>query len=117
MGPEVGREGEEAALGVYRSRGYRLLARNWRCRLGEIDLVLSRGDALVVCEVKARRGAGFGGPHEAVTFGKQQRLRRLGEAFLSAHPSLRAAYLRFDVASVLFPAGEGPLVHVYEDAF
>jgi putative endonuclease len=114
---DVGRTGEEAALSTYRSRGYRLLAKNWRCRLGELDLVLARRDTVVVCEVKARRGSALGGPHEAVTPRKQERLRRLAEAFLADYPRMRAAQVRFDVASVLLLAGERPLVHVYEDAF
>src|SRR5262245_11324966 len=55
-----GRAGEDAAWSRYLELGYRLVARNWRCRLGEIDLLLARGRVLVVCEVKARRGAAFG---------------------------------------------------------
>ena len=54
---ERGGTGEDAALAVYVRRGYRLVARNWRCKLGELDLVLVRGDTLVFCEVKARRGS------------------------------------------------------------
>ena len=63
---ERGGTGEDAALAVYIRRGYRLVARNWRCKLGELDLVLVRGGTLVFCEVKARRGSAFGGGYEAV---------------------------------------------------
>ena len=59
----------------YLRRGYRLLARNWTCPLGELDLVLARGSLIVFCEVKARSGAAFGGPYEAVTWKKQRKLR------------------------------------------
>ena len=52
---ERGGAGEDAALTVYIRRGYRPVARNWRCKLGELDLVLVRGDLLVFCEVKTRR--------------------------------------------------------------
>jgi putative endonuclease len=116
--PAIGRRGEDAALDHYLRDGYRLVARNWRCRLGEIDLVVARGSVVVVCEVKTRRGSSLGGPWESVTARKQQRLRRLAQAFLSSESRALAAGLgvRFDVASVTVgPAGLE--VHVFEDAF
>jgi putative endonuclease len=118
--PGIGRRGEDAALARYLGAGYRLLARNWTCRLGEIDLLLERGSLLVVCEVKARRGASLGGPFEAVTPRKQEKLRRLAQVFLlaesrAAAPS-RIRDVRFDVASVTIGDGDAA-VHVYEDAF
>jgi len=67
--------------------GYEPLARNWRCALGELDLVLVRGGLVVFCEVKTRGGDGFGGGHEAVTWRKRSKLRQLGEAFLLAPPA------------------------------
>jgi putative endonuclease len=113
--PARGRSGEEAAAAVYRRRGYAVLARNWRCPIGELDLVLVRDDLLVFCEVKARSGAAFGGGYEAVTWSKRRTLRRLGEAFLAAHVG-RYERVRFDVASVwLGPRGAD--VEVFEDAF
>ena len=63
---DTGRRGELAAETRYVARGYRVVARNWRCRLGELDLVLARGSALVICEVKTRRGSRYGGGYEAV---------------------------------------------------
>jgi putative endonuclease len=111
----TGAAGEDAALHAYRSRGYRALARNWRCRAGELDLVLARGDTLVFCEVKTRRGGAFGGGYEAVTWSKRRKLRQLAELFLQAHGG-RPLAIRFDVASVWL--GEGPpAVEVFEDAF
>jgi putative endonuclease len=113
--PSRGRAGEDAALRVYERRGYALVARNWRCALGELDLVLLRRGTLVVCEVKARGGAGFGGGYEAVTWSKRRRLRRLAEAFLE-HTEAAVASVRFDVASVwLGPFGAD--VEIFEDAF
>jgi putative endonuclease len=81
---DLGRIGEDAALADYTARGYRSVARNWRCTLGEIDLVVARGSLLVVCEVKARRTRAFGGPFDAVTAAKQRKLRALAGAFLEA---------------------------------
>ena len=116
----IGRRGEDAALRAYTRAGYLLVARNWRCRLGEIDLVLARGRTLVVCEVKARSGTGYGGPFEAVDRRKQGKLRALAEAFLvsreAAERAPRVADVRFDVASVTV-SDDGDRVHVFEDAF
>jgi putative endonuclease len=110
-----GRVGEQAALDLYERRGFRALARNWRCPLGELDLVLERGGLLVFCEVKTRSGPAFGGGYEAVTWSKRRKLRQLAEAFLAAGPS-RHARVRFDVASVWLD-GDRPDVEVFEDAF
>lgn len=113
--PERGRAGEDAALEVYLGRGYRPVARNWRCALGEIDLVLRRGGLLVFCEVKSRSGGAFGGGYEAVTWSKRRKLRALAEAFLASAGSA-PRHVRFDVASVWLGRHEGD-VEIFEDAF
>jgi putative endonuclease len=113
---DVGASGEEQTLADYRKRGYQLLARNWRCSLGELDLVLIRDQVVVFCEVKTRRGAAFGGPFESVTWQKQRKLRQLAETFLRAmrlHPTA----VRFDVASVMATDTGTPSIHLFEDAF
>jgi len=112
----LGVRGEDAALRRYLDDGYELLSRNWRCPLGELDLVLVRGGLVVFCEVKTRGGDAFGGGYEAVTWRKREKVRRLGEAFLLAHRLVPAA-VRFDVASVLARPGTAPVVQVFEDAF
>ncbi|MGH2711604.1 MAG: YraN family protein [Actinomycetota bacterium] len=115
MRDRVWREGEEAAWRNYRERGYRLLARNWRCPLGELDLVLARGDLIVFCEVKARRPSAYGAPFEAVGPAKQRKLRALAQVFTASDRTGAGRY-RFDVASVsVRPAGAE--VYVFEDAF
>jgi len=113
--PARARAGEEAALAVYVRRGFHEVARNWRCPLGELDLVVGRGGLLVVCEVKTRSGAAFGGGYEAVTRSKRRKLRQLAEVFLSAERP-QAPAIRFDVASVWL-GPRGPDVEVFEDAF
>ncbi len=115
MRERVWRDGEEAALRAYRDRGYGLLARNWRCPVGELDLVLSRGGEVVFCEVKARRLSGLGGPFEAVTPQKQRKVRALAAAFCASERPGAQRY-RFDVASVSV-ARSGIDVYVFEDAF
>jgi putative endonuclease len=115
----LGQTGEDAALRWYRDHGYTLVARNWRCPLGELDLVLSRGGLLVFCEVKSRAGSAFGGGFDAVTWRKQRKLRQLAEVFLLTS-GLNPAKSRFDVASVLVrgSATRGAVeVEVFEDAF
>jgi putative endonuclease len=115
----LGHAGEDAALASYRARGFRLVARNWRCRFGEIDLVLARGPTIVFCEVKTRATAVFGPPFEAVTSKKQQKLKRLAEAFLLAGVGRVSpdSNVRFDVASVSVGPSGRTSVHVFDDAF
>jgi putative endonuclease len=72
-----------AALAYLKEQGFRILARDWRSRLGQIDIVAEDGDTLVLIEVKARRGVGFGTPEEAVDARKQRKLRMLLEAYRS----------------------------------
>ncbi|MDQ4005935.1 MAG: YraN family protein [Actinomycetota bacterium] len=112
---EVWHGGEEAAWEVYRRRGYRLLARNWRCPMGELDLVLEKGGRVVFCEVKARTTSRLGQPYEAVTPAKQRKLRALAEVFGDRRPQPPLGY-RFDVASVSL-GRNGARVNVFEDAF
>jgi putative endonuclease len=112
----VGTEGEEAALRVYERRGFRQVARNWRCPAGEIDLVVRKSGLVVFCEVKSRRGAAFGGGYEAVTWRKQRKLRQLAEQFLLER-RLQPEGVRFDVASIWVSAGGRPSVEIFQDAF
>jgi putative endonuclease len=80
----LGRYGEQVAAAHLQADGMSVLARNWRCRLGEIDVVAVDGCCLVVAEVKTRRTSSFGGPAEAVTAAKLARLRRLAASWLSS---------------------------------
>src|SRR5262245_29933348 len=95
----LGAVGEERATAWYLARGYKVVARNWRCREGELDLVVTGHGLVVFCEVKTRTSERYGLPAEAVTPVKQQRLRGLAVRFLSENPQ-PATGLRFDVASV-----------------
>ncbi len=115
----LGATGEELAARWYTRSGYQVLDRNWRCGDGELDLIVARGSLVVFCEVKTRRGAAFGTPVEAVTPGKQRRLRRLAGRWLAGRPPDERRYpdLRFDVASVMAAPGTEPVVEVIEGAF
>jgi putative endonuclease len=103
--------GEDKAARWYEAQGYEVLARNWRCREGELDLVVRRGRTVVFCEVKARASAAYGAPAEAITPAKQRRLRQLAVLWLRAS-GVHAPELRFDVACVL-----GGKLTVIEAAF
>jgi putative endonuclease len=113
---DLGRRGEAAAAERYRAAGYRVIARNWRCPLGELDLVVARGSTLVFCEVKTRRGTALGGPYEAVGWQKQRKLQRLAEAFMASSRVAPDA-VRFDVASVSVDRDGRLAIHLFEAAF
>ena len=107
----LGDYGEALARRVYEQAGYEILAQNWRGNAGEIDLVLTRDDCVVVCEVKTRATERYGVPAEAVDWRKQRRLRTLAAEFLRENkPSCRS--VRFDVVSIV-----GGRLHIIEEAF
>lgn len=96
----LGADGEDRAAAWYEAHGFSVVARNWRCREGELDLVVRKGRELVFVEVKARTTDRFGIPAEAVTLAKQRRLRGLAARYLAATDT-RASSLRFDVVTIL----------------
>jgi putative endonuclease len=105
----VGGYGERVAVRHLVERGLVLLDRNWRCPLGEVDVVMrDRGDVVAFIEVKTRRGDRFGTPAEAVGPAKVRRLRRIAAAWL-AHRGIHPAEVRFDVVEVR-PQRSGPAV-------
>jgi putative endonuclease len=113
---DLGRRGEARAARELRRRGYVILERRWRCRVGEIDIVARDGDVLVVVEVKARSRSDYGPPIDAVDRRKRRKLEKLARAYLQAKRR-RDVSLRFDLVGVTFSAGEKPLVEVFPDAF
>ena len=109
----LGTKGEDAAAAWYTKQGYEIVARNWRCREGELDLIVRHGRTYVFCEVKTRTSMLFGAPVEAVTRDKQMRIRRLAARWLEDGAPGPAKDIRFDVASVFGPRQ----VEVVEGAF
>jgi putative endonuclease len=103
----VGRYGEDVAVRHLRAIGFEVVARNWRCPVGEIDVVARDGPVVVVCEVKTRRSDRFGGPLEAVTAQKAARLRRLALAYL-AQSRLHGVPVRIDLIGVTVPRRGAP---------
>ena len=107
----LGQAGEDRAAAWYVDRGYQIVERNWRSRIGEIDLICARDDILVFSEVKTRCSDRLGAPVEAVTRDKQLRLRRLAAEYIFRH-TCGGHQPRFDVVAVL-----GRSLTVIEDAF
>ncbi|MBW3595469.1 MAG: YraN family protein [Actinobacteria bacterium] len=112
---DLGRTGEDAAERLYRTNGFCIVERNYRCKAGEIDLVVRRGPLVVFCEVKARRSDRWGEPSEAVHYAKQARLRRLAAAWL-ADRRPGSVDIRFDVVGVIVRRDRIEVRHI-PDAF
>jgi putative endonuclease len=110
----LGAAGEKAAEGLLAEKGYRIVARNHRCRRGEVDLVAERGQLLVFVEVRTRATAAFGGPEETVSFGKQRRVVMAARDFLARWRGPERG-ARFDVIAVV--DGQPPRFQHFENAF
>ena len=113
---QVGRRGEDLACAELVRQGMEVVDRNWRCSLGEIDIVATEvgdgGVTLVFCEVKCRTGIGFGHPLEAITFAKMRTLRQLAAHWLRQHRTT-AKDIRLDaIGVVMLPGQEPSLTHV-----
>ena len=111
----LGKTGEDLACRELERRGYAIIARRYRCRSGELDIVARDGPTLVFVEVKARDSHAFGDPAEAVTWQKQQRIFRLASEYVMRH-HLNDSPCRFDVVSIQFDDGR-PVIEVFQDAF
>jgi len=105
----LGRFGERVAARHLQNLGMAILAMNWTCRYGEVDIVARDGDTLVICEVKTRTGASHGSGLEAVTGRKATRLRRLAAFWLEVH-QVQPGAVRIEIVSVLVPPRGAPQV-------
>jgi putative endonuclease len=113
---ELGKRGEDLAADYLAGTGLVLLSRNWRCRDGEVDLIATDGERLVICEVKTRSGTGYGEPAEAVTAAKAARIRRVAAQWLSTY-RVGWCEIRFDILAVMCPP-DGPVtVEHFQGAF
>ncbi|PSQ81401.1 MAG: YraN family protein [Bacteroidetes bacterium QS_1_65_9] len=137
--PKTGERGEDVAAAYLENKGWRILDRNYRFERAELDLVAyeptassdaetessdaeyeeeNGGGAIVIVEVKARTGLGFGRPEEAVTQEKQRHVTRAATAYLHER-RLKDARVRFDVISVLLSRDDdaAPQIEHFRDAF
>ena len=111
----LGKTGEDLACRELERLGYAILARRYRRRVGELDIIAKDGATLVFVEVKARDGRAFGEAAEAITGFKRRRITQLARDYMTRH-RLSACPCRFDVVSIQFDAGE-PAVEVIQNAF
>jgi putative endonuclease len=110
-----GKQAERLAVLNLRKAGYCILAKNYRTSFGEIDIVAQRGKTLIFCEVKSKTATFHGQPFEAVTPLKQERLKKLAQAYIQKEkPTFQE--VRFDVISILFQGKESQVIHI-SDAF
>ncbi len=109
---ETGRQYEEKAVSFLRQQGYVILEKNYRDRLGEIDIVAEEGAYLVFVEVKYRRDMRNGYPEEAVSARKQGRIRHTASWYLYRHGYGEDTPCRFDVVSIV-----GEEISLFRDAF
>jgi putative endonuclease len=112
---DLGKLGENLACAELERRGYEILARRYRTRFGEIDIVARDGDTTVFVEVKARAGDEFGGAAAAVTEWKQRKVTSMAIDYLSRH-RLHDQPCRFDVVTIDVVDGQ-PRVEVFPHAF
>ena len=112
----LGKLGENLACAALEQHGYAILARRYRTRSGEIDIVARDGGTTVFVEVKARAGDGFGGGAEAVTRWKQRRVTLMALDYIARH-RLEDTPCRFDVVTVDVSEGRPPHIEIYQHAF
>ena len=110
---QIGVRGEDVACAELERQGMQIQERNWRCRLGEIDIIVAeagaKGLTLVFCEVKCRSGLGFGHPLEAITYAKMRALRQLAAVWMRDH-RMRASAIRLGAVGVVLTPGVDPSV-------
>ncbi|MDX2434535.1 MAG: YraN family protein [Desulfobacterales bacterium] len=117
---ELGAKGEEVAVSYLKSRGYRIVERNYRIRFGEIDIIAEQGDDLVFIEVKTRSGTLFGSPFESVTKQKQKQLSKVALEYISKQ-GFHDRPARFDVVGIELQKGsetfQDAAVELLQNAF
>lgn len=114
----LGRWGETLAAEELRKKGYHIVAANWRCRFGEIDLIAKKGGYVCFVEVKLRKNDRVAQALEFVDIRKQNKLRTTAQMYLMTHPTPEQP--RFDVMEIYAPQGMQtlrPVIHHMEDAF
>lgn len=112
----LGSSGEEIAADFLQAKGYRILFKNYKIKLGEIDIIAKDKDTFVFVEVKTRHNEKFGLPAESVSPNKQKQLSKVAVAFLK-EKNLFDKKARFDVLSVILSRREGRRIDLIQDAF
>ncbi len=110
----LGIEGEDLAVKFLSGKGYKIIARNYKTPIGEIDIIAKDGDTLVFVEVKTRADSSFGYPYEAVNYWKKEKLKK--SALLYLKKLRKELPSRFDVISIYMNNGRKEIEHI-KDAF
>jgi putative endonuclease len=111
---EKGRLAEEKALAYLIQQGFKLVMQNYRCRLGEIDLIMCDRDYLVFIEVRARVSTNFGGGVASITYAKRQKIIKSALHYMMMHKKQSKMAMRFDVVSI---DGKSAAITWLKDAF
>lgn len=113
----IGKKGEDEAVKELIKRGYQILIRNYRCRIGEIDIIAQHGDKLVFIEVRSKTSFAYGSPQESVNLKKQQKIIKVAQMFLAEKKKFNSA-IRFDVVAVLMDKdGNVRKLEILDNAF
>jgi putative endonuclease len=112
----LGDRGETAACGFLKEKGYEILEKNYRCKLGEIDVIARRPGRLAFIEIKTRTSHRFGMPQEAVNLRKQEKILKIAQWYLKEKKLVKIP-LAFDVVAVLWKEGQAPEIRLIPDAF
>ncbi len=113
---DLGKKGEELAVSHLESLGYKIVERNFRCRLGEIDIIAYHGKTLVFVEVRTRKSCQFGSPLSSVTYRKQKKLITLAKFYMKKH-RLFERVARFDVVGIILDKTGNVSIELVQNAF
>lgn len=102
---QLGKDSEQLARKFLERQGYRLVQRNFQSKLGEIDLIMRKGQELVFVEVRSKSNQDYGQPAETVDKNKQEKIRKTAQLYLYQHQEMKQCYCRFDVVGVAWQNG------------
>ena len=109
----IGNFGENKISKLYRSKGYKIISRNFNCRYGELDIVAQKGNTVVIIEVKTRKNDSYANAKDFVDYNKQNKIKRTTDIFLQQN-NLSDYFVRFDVAEVYTQNNK---INIIENAF
>lgn len=112
---EIGGRGEELARRYLEQKGFRFIAANWKCKAGEIDVIMEKEGGLIFVEVRTRKPTSYGAGYETVAWQKQKKLSRAGRWYIQSTKWRGDA--RFDVVSITDDGSENPIIEHIEYAF
>jgi len=111
MRKELGQQGEDIAARYLKQQGYKILARNYRSRYGEVDIICSQDRVIVFVEVKTRTGVSFGSPEDSITRTKQEHIRKVALIYMESFPQ-SFKEMRFDVIGILMEDDKPRINHL-----